>query len=239
MKCIFVLSSLLLLSTAFSQQLLLDDIMSTEDQKSAGVAYLTPNQRIALEQWMNKHCNCPSEKSVSEEKNQGLFMSINIDNGKEIQLNDNSIWEVDPRDYAISEAWLTSFPIKIIPSDDPEYPFLLVNKITGVGIKVRKGVAPRPTPMTPPPTPGPATTTPATPHSAPPNPAGQKPAAPNTPPSKTGPAGSVPMPAAPKPTVTPPPTIPPSQAPPPMGTPPPPTSKPKAPSQPKPPPQVP
>jgi|GEM_PF-865907 len=239
MRHIFIFPALFLLSTAFSQQLLLDDIMSTEDQKKTGVAYLTPNQRIALEEWANKNCNCPSKKPVSEEKNQGLYMSINIDNGKEIQLSDNSIWEVDPRDYAISEAWLTSFPIKISPSDDPEYPFLLVNKITGVSIRVRKGVAPKPTPMTPPPTPGPATITPATPNPAPPHPAGPKPAtAPKTPPPKTGPTGSVPMPPAPKSTVTPSPTVPPSQAPQPMGTPPP-GSKPKPAPQPKPPPQTP
>lgn len=205
MKCLFILSALLSFSPVFSKQLLLDEVMSIEEQKRTGVAYLTPNQKIALEQWVNKNCNCPSTKNVNKEEHQALYLSINIDNGREIQLNDNSIWEVDPRDYLISEAWLTSFPIKIIPSDDPDFPFLLVNKSTGVSVRVRKGIAPPPTPIPAPLAPVPGTTTPAPPKPATPPPAQPKPAAaPKTPPPKSAPSGAVPMPPAPKPTVTPP-----------------------------------
>jgi hypothetical protein len=199
MKRIFSLCSLFLLSSVCSQQILLDEMMSLEDQKSTGVAYLTPKQKIALEDWINIHCNCPSKPQEKEKQN--LYMSINIDNGREIQLNDNSIWEVDPRDYVYSEAWLTSFPIKIVPSDDPDFPFLLVNKSTGVSVRVRKGVAPPPTPIQAAPP-----TTPNTPPLPPPVPAPTPRPVPKTPPPKPAPSpapGAVPMPPAPNPMVTP------------------------------------
>jgi hypothetical protein len=125
--------------------IILDEVMSLEDQKRTGVAYLTTNQRIALEDWLNKNCNCTNRIAPPEAK-KNLYVSINIDGGKKIQLNDNTIWDVNPHDYPISEAWLASIPIKIDPSDDPEYPFLLVNRNTGESIRVKKGVAPRPRP---------------------------------------------------------------------------------------------
>ena len=94
-----------------SRGLVLDEVMSSEDQKKSGVAYLTTQQRIALENWVNKNCNCPN-RIAPEETNKTLFVSINIDGGKNIQLNDNSIWDVDPDDYLLSEAWLSSIPRK-------------------------------------------------------------------------------------------------------------------------------
>src|ERR1700722_1167340 len=138
------LSALFLVLTAlplWSSPLILDEVMSREDQQRTGVAYLSTNQRIALEQWLNLNCNCPSRITPTE-KQENLFVSINIDSGRKIQLNDNSIWDIDPRDYAISEAWLASIPIKIVPSDDPDFPYLLVNRNTGVSIRAKKGEAP-------------------------------------------------------------------------------------------------
>jgi hypothetical protein len=159
MKRLFPLLAICFLSPLLSKALVLDEVMSKEDQKRTGVAYLSTNQRIALEQWINQNCNCPSRIAPTEQEN-NLFVSINIDSGRKIQLNDNSIWDVDPKDYNISEAWLSSIPVKIVPSYDPDYPCLLVNRNTGVSIKVRKGQAPASTPHT---TPTPAETqTPST-----------------------------------------------------------------------------
>jgi hypothetical protein len=147
----------------WANPLLLDEVMSREDQKRTGVAYLSTNQRIALEQWLNLNCNC-STRINPVEKAENLFVSINIDNGRKIQLNDNSIWDVDPRDTATSEAWLASIPIKIVPSEDPDFPFLLVNRNTGVSIRVKKGEAPPPMPYhAHPQAPGASPAAPATP----------------------------------------------------------------------------
>ena len=218
MRSIFALLPLaiIFLMPLYSKQILLDEVMNLEDQQRTGVAFLTPNQKIALEEWINKYCNCFSSKANQEDK-QNLFLSINIDNGKKIQLNDNSIWEVDPRDYAISEAWLSPFPIKITTSDDPDYPFLLVNKDTGVSIRVKKSQMPAPSEHLPPPATTPSTVPPAnTPKAPPPKPASPPPPGhpQPTPPQNQAP-GAVPMPPAPNPKVTPSPTVSKPTAPPP------------------------
>ena len=141
MRRILPLLAICFLSPLLGTGLVLDEVMSKEDQKKTGVAYLSTNQRIALEMWINKNCNCPS-RVAAPEQGSNLFVSINIDSGRKIQLNDNSIWDIDPKDYNIAEAWLSSIPIKIVPSNDPDYPFLLVNRNTGISIKAKKGEAP-------------------------------------------------------------------------------------------------
>lgn len=141
MKRHFVLCLALASLPLWSGPLLLNEVMSKEDQQRTGVAYLNTNQRIALEQWINTNCNCPGRISPVE-KEENLYVSINIDGGRKLQLNDNSIWDVDPRDYETSDAWLASIPIKIVPSNDPDYPFLLVNRNTGVSVRVKKGTTP-------------------------------------------------------------------------------------------------
>jgi hypothetical protein len=197
MRSIFALYAVFCASSLLANPLVLDEVMSREDQKRTGVAYLSTNQRIVLEQWLNKNCNCPSRIAPAEEE-KNLFVSINIDSGKKIQLNDNSIWDVDPRDYPLSEAWLASIPVKIVPSLDPDFPCLLVNRNTGVSIRVKKGEAPPPMPYhaRPPTEEAPASTNPKTP-AAPKTsktPAAPTPAAPKTPaPSMP----TAPMPSAP------------------------------------------
>lgn len=135
MRSIFL--TLLCLSASLSAQelLLLDEVMSKEDQKKTGVENLKPNQKIALENWINKNCQCAGQKS---EKTEALFLAINVEGGKKIQLSDGSLWEIDPRDYPVSATWLSPMPIKLAPSYNRNYPTLLVNKNTGVSIKAKR-----------------------------------------------------------------------------------------------------
>ena len=137
MVYIFLICSSAFLIPLFSKDLLLDEMMSREDQKKTGVSYLTPKQKIALENWINQNCNCTTQTPSPNEEKKYLFLSINIDNGQKIQLNDNSVWEVAPKDHPISAAWLTPIPIAIVPNDDPDYPYQLINKNTGISIQVK------------------------------------------------------------------------------------------------------
>lgn len=115
---------------------LLDQVMNKDVQQKTGVAKLTPNQRKALETWLNQNFDI---KTVKEEtKEVAIFLSINIDGGKKLQLSDGSMWEVAPSDVAQSSSWVTPFPMQIVPSNDSNYPFLLVNKISGLSVKARK-----------------------------------------------------------------------------------------------------
>ena len=115
---------------------LLDQVMNKDVQQKTGVAKLTPNQRKALKTWLNQTFEL---KTVKEEpKEAEIFLSINIDGGKKLELSDGSTWEVDPNDVGQSSVWITPFPMRIVPSNDSNYPFLLVNKISGISVKARK-----------------------------------------------------------------------------------------------------
>jgi hypothetical protein len=119
----------------YSGQILLDDVMTKEEQKKTGVKKLTYAQKVALESWLNKNFTL---KTKTEETTPELTLSINIEDGRKLELSDSSIWEVAPNDISTAAIWLTPFPIKIAPSNDPEYPYLLINAYSGASVKARK-----------------------------------------------------------------------------------------------------
>lgn len=139
MKRPFFISAIVCLTVAFSSlhaQFMLDDVMSKDDQKKTGVANLSAKQKIALEAWLN--ANFVPKQPQQKQTEPQLSLSINIDNGQKLQLSDNSIWEVAPEDVPTASVWITPFPVKIVASNNPTYPFLLVNVDNGVSVKVRK-----------------------------------------------------------------------------------------------------
>ncbi|HEY2811527.1 MAG TPA: hypothetical protein VGJ00_09100 [Rhabdochlamydiaceae bacterium] len=202
MRLLFAFCAIAIAAPLLCKQLILDEIMSKEDQKNTGIAFLTPNQKKALEQWVNDNCNCV-EKNPPEEK-RSLYVSINVSSGRQIRLSDNSLWDIDPTDYSTSEAWLASIPIKIVPSDDIDYPYLLVNENTGASVKARR--------TQPPPLPPPAPEMPRTPSTQPPPP-------PQQPKPMTAPKQPAPAPAPVQPMTAPKQPVAPQQ---PAATPPPP-----------------
>jgi hypothetical protein len=121
----------LLAMTSFEQQ------MSIEEQKQTGVYCLTPAQRSALENWIEKHCqlHCAEQRSAPTK---GLSLYTNLDGGKRLELSDGNIYEVAPEDLAVSSSWVTPFPIKVESGSDPHYPLELTNIQTGRTIRVRR-----------------------------------------------------------------------------------------------------
>lgn len=143
----FALSGIsLLASAAYAQNILLDDVMSREEQKKTGVYNMTMQQKVELEAWINRTFIL---KPVSTPQTSGLTLSININNGEKIQLSDGSLWEIAPSDVPTASSWLTPFPIKVLPSNDPNYPTQLVDVQSGSSVKARQ-VTPTPAqPQTP------------------------------------------------------------------------------------------
>lgn len=129
-------AALLIQTTPSFALFLLDDVMSKDVQQKTGVANLTPVQKAALEDWLN--ANFEVKNSMTEKQTPEVMLSINIEGGKKLQLSDGTMWEVDPNDIVQSSVWITPFPMRIVPSDSTDYPFLLVNKISGVSVKARK-----------------------------------------------------------------------------------------------------
>ncbi len=67
-----------------------------------------------------------------------LYLSENIDNGKQIQLSDGSTYEIAPDDVIRSALWIFPLPIEIQASDDPDYPIKLINSNLGSSVKAKR-----------------------------------------------------------------------------------------------------
>jgi hypothetical protein len=137
-RLLFLFVATCFASTPFSlsaDQIVLEDVMTKEDRQKTGVDHLSLSQKVALEAWLNKNFILKTQEQPKEAQ---LSLSINIDNGQKLQLSDNSIWEIAPNDIPTSAVWITPFPVKITPSNDQQYPWLIVNVNSGVSVKARK-----------------------------------------------------------------------------------------------------
>lgn len=128
-----------------ADEFFLNDVMPKDVQKKTGVADLSYKQRLALENWLNEtfvQKNPPEKKKKVEY----LYLSQNIDNGKILELNDGSRWEVAPDDIERAAYWIIPFPLYFVQNNDPAdnqtYPVKIVNQNTGIGVKARQLRAP-------------------------------------------------------------------------------------------------
>lgn len=135
MKFAALLSILLFSAHLNADIILIDSVMSKEEQIKTGVATLSPTQKIALEHWINDTFTLKTATTASSST---LTLSINIDNGKKLELSDNSIWEIAPADISTAAVWITPFPVEITHSNDPNYPYTLTNMRSHVSVKARK-----------------------------------------------------------------------------------------------------
>ena len=135
-RSLFFTLSLLSASAALHADFLLDQVMPQDVQKQTGVANLSLQQKIALENWLNE--NFVLKTAAEKTKAIKRFLSINIDNGNKLLLSDNSLWQVSPDDVSISGTWLTPVQIDIKSSNNPDYPCLLINTTSGSSVKARQ-----------------------------------------------------------------------------------------------------
>lgn len=115
----------------------INDMMSIEDQKNTGVIKLNQKQKMELAKWLVKHRYY--EDIASYQEIHALTVSLNVYDGKIIQLSDNSVWEIAPDDVVTSQKWLSSIPIKVTQTTNPSYPYLLTNLRNNQSVKAKKG----------------------------------------------------------------------------------------------------
>jgi hypothetical protein len=135
----------LAISPLAATPIVLDDVMTKEEQQKTGVSRLSFTQKVQLETWLNKKFVLKAQENP---KTADLFLSINIENGRKIQLSDNSIWEIAPSDIQTASVWLLPFPVSVESNNDPDYPYTITNMNSGASVKARK--APENNPSTPP-----------------------------------------------------------------------------------------
>jgi len=112
----------------------INDIMSIEDQTTTGVIRLTQEQKMALAKWIVDHgCYKKEEDTIH-----ALKVSLNVEGGRLIQLSDNSVYEIAPKDREITSTWISAIPIKVESSNDASYPFYLKNLNSGVRVLAKR-----------------------------------------------------------------------------------------------------
>lgn len=116
-----------------NKHILLDEVMCRKDQENTGVAYLNGKQRLALEQWLNKYFVLKEETSEPS----SLYLSLNLGNGKILQLSDGSYYQVAPDDVIYSSLWIIPFDVILTQSEDPDFPLLFNNRTTGTSVRVK------------------------------------------------------------------------------------------------------
>lgn len=82
---------------------------------------------------MEQNCTNPKLR-----EGQILRVSLNIKDGKFIQLSDNSVWKVHPTNVEVAGSWLTPARIDISKSGDSDYPCKLTNMQTYSSISARR-----------------------------------------------------------------------------------------------------
>jgi len=147
MRRFLTLVTLALSCLSLQADIILDEVMSPDEQKRTGVSSLTAKQKIALEAWLNQNFVTKAQAAVPAAPQ--LSLSINIDNGQKLVLSDNSVWEIAPSDVPTASVWITPFPVKIAPSNDPNYPSLIINTDSGVSVKARRPATNNPAPTSP------------------------------------------------------------------------------------------
>lgn len=113
--------------------IVLDEIMCKEDQKNTGIATLNRQQRLALEAWLNEHVTLKAEDADKT----SVYLSLNIGNGKVLQLSDGSYYQVAPDDVIYASSWIIPFEVVFTASKNADFPILLHNMTTGTSVKVK------------------------------------------------------------------------------------------------------
>jgi hypothetical protein len=112
----------------------LSDVMSQEEQKKTGILQLSEMQKQELEKWINEKFVL---KTTSSEV-APLSLEQNLQSGVQLELSDGSIYEIAPSDRSKTTFWLTPIPITVTASNDPLYPALLTNTLSGVSVRAKQ-----------------------------------------------------------------------------------------------------
>ena len=132
---LFIVCFSLLYSPLFAL-ILVDKMMTPEDQKHTGVSKLTEAEQRHLEQWLNEHFVLKSERE-KQAFSDGAYVSEIINGGQQVRLSDNSLYELAPEDWSKAQAWIAPTNVQVSFSDNEFYPFNITNPLSGYSVKAR------------------------------------------------------------------------------------------------------
>jgi hypothetical protein len=116
----------------------LDFDMTPQEKKKTGVVKLTEKEKAALEHWIeNRYAKREAPLNDPIDKPHPRIED-NLEGGRRIRLSDRSVWVIAPSDLAIAQGWITPVSMIIRRSEDKEFPYLLVNGLTGSFVKAKR-----------------------------------------------------------------------------------------------------
>ena len=128
----------------------LDKLMSKDDQTATGVSKLSASERQALEVWLTNFAlramqaaqNAPAQNAPAQKPGPagpaaavGPYAGVNVrhwiksvvERGQTIQLEDGSIWQINPFNKVDAILWMVVERITVIDSGNALYPYKLIN----------------------------------------------------------------------------------------------------------------
>lgn len=133
--CVLI-GSLLGISSPLSALILIEDVMSPKDQEETGVSKLTRMEKLYLEKWLNKKFILKSEKEQINDTT-SLYVSEIINQGQQLRLSNNSLYEIAPDDWELAQAWIAPTVVRVTFSNDPYYPWTITNPLSGYSVRGR------------------------------------------------------------------------------------------------------
>lgn len=119
--------------------------MTPDDRRATGVDKLSPDEKQKMNDWINQHYT-PNHLVINSGSHH--YVVENLHNGSYIRLDDGNIYAISPDDIQTSSMWILPFPLVIEESNDPDYPYLLVNENTGSSVKAKQSSSSEITPPT-------------------------------------------------------------------------------------------
>ncbi|MEL7431511.1 MAG: hypothetical protein AAGI90_03155 [Chlamydiota bacterium] len=114
----------------------LDTHMSTQEAEDTGVSRLSPEEKQALQKWINKnHYVRPGAKRQDEAPPE---VSEVIGNGAYVKLSDGSIWQIHPTDRLLTQSWISAAEITVEKSGASTYSYRLKNNLTGSVVRAER-----------------------------------------------------------------------------------------------------
>ena len=139
MKALF-LSTLILSSIYGGNVNSLDTHMDNSTTDKAGLNKLTPQEKQALQEWINNNHtpNSPSQQVKESASDLSAMLSQNIASGKYIELQNDTIWKIHPEDTATSSGWISPVIINVGANPDSNWPYILTNSVTNSKVRAQK-----------------------------------------------------------------------------------------------------
>lgn len=118
----------------------LDTHMDNTDRYRSGMNKLSPQEKKVLQEWIDTHHTLKDASTASDPNSptqnggyagKGAVLSQNIAGGRYIELGDNSIWMINPEDIPTTAGWISPIDINVQPNPDSNWPYILVNSVTG------------------------------------------------------------------------------------------------------------